>query len=200
MLADGVRVHNDVTIGPSGTLLLVTGSNMSGKSTLLRSVGVNTVLAQAGGPVCASSYRAPILHLYTSINVHDSITAGVSLYMAQLQRLKEVLDAARDATADEPCCYLLDEILSGTNSADRTVAVRAVLHQLIRDNAIGVVTTHDLAVAADERIQTAAQNIHFTETIDPERGTMTFDYRARAGHAKTSNALELMRMMGIEID
>lgn len=200
MLADSVRVHNDVTVGPRGTLLLVTGSNMSGKSTLLRSVGVNTVLAQAGGPVCAVSYRAPILHLYTSINVHDSITAGISLYMAQLQRLKEVLDAAKNATPDEPCCYLLDEILSGTNSADRTVAVRAVLHQLLNSNAIGVVTTHDLAVAADERIQSTAQKIHFTETIDPERGTMTFDYHARTGQAKTSNALELMRMMGIEID
>jgi hypothetical protein len=197
MLADGVRVHNDVTVGPAGTLLLVTGSNMSGKSTLLRAVGVNAVLAQAGAPVCASSYRAPILHLHTSISVRDSLTAGVSLYMAQLNRLKEVLDAAREATPTQPCCYLLDEILSGTNSADRTIAVRAVLHQLLQRNAIGVVTTHDLAVAADERIQAAAVNIHFAETIDPHEGTMTFDYRVRPGPVERSNALELLRMMGI---
>ena len=200
MLGDHERVHNDVAVGPPGTLLLVTGSNMSGKSTLLRSIGANTVLAQAGAPVCARSYRAPILTLYTSINVHDSITAGVSLYMAQLQRIKEVLDAARAATPEQPCCYLLDEILSGTNSADRTVAVRAILHQLLTSSAIGVVTTHDLAVAADHRIQAAATNIHFTEAIDPERGTMTFDYRARPGQVQTSNALELMRIVGIPVD
>jgi DNA mismatch repair ATPase MutS len=200
MLSDAVRVHNDVSIGPAGTLLLVTGSNMSGKSTLLRAVGVNTVLAQAGAPVCASAYRAPILQLHTSINIRDSLTAGVSLYMAQLNRLKEVLDAARSATPTQPCCYLLDEILSGTNSADRTVAVRAVLHQLLQSNAIGVVTTHDLAVAADERLQKAAVNIHFAETIDPAPGTMTFDYRVRPGPVQRSNALELMRLMGIHVD
>jgi hypothetical protein len=197
MLSDTVRVHNDVTVGPAGTLLLVTGSNMSGKSTLLRAVGVNTVLAQAGAPVCASAYRAPVLQLFTSINVRDSLTAGVSLYMAQLTRLKEVLDAAQSATPNQPCCYLLDEILSGTNSADRTIAVRAVLHQLLQSHAIGIVTTHDLAVAADERIQAAAVNIHFAETIDPDEGTMTFDYRVRPGPVERSNALELMRMMGI---
>jgi hypothetical protein len=197
MLSDGVRVHNDVKIGPEGTLLLVTGSNMSGKSTLLRAIGVNTVLAQAGAPVCAATYRAPILQLYTSINVRDSLTAGVSLYMAQLKRLKEVLDGAQSATPTQPCCYLLDEILSGTNSADRTVAVRAVLRQLLRRNAIGVVTTHDLAVAEDERIQEAALNVHFAETIDPDQGTMTFDYRVRPGPVERSNAFELMRMMGI---
>src|SRR5688572_17823992 len=105
MLRDDARVDNDVVLGPPGTMLLVTGSNMSGKSTLLRAIGVNTVLAQAGAPVCARAYRAPTLRLYTSVNVRDSLAAGVSLYLAQLRRIKTVLDAAH-AEAPELCCYL----------------------------------------------------------------------------------------------
>jgi hypothetical protein len=197
MLRGDVRITNDVTVGPRGTLLLITGSNMSGKSTLLRSIGSNTVLAQAGAPVCARQYSTPLVSLYTSINVRDSLASGVSLYMAQLKRLKEILNAAALATVDRPCLYLLDEILSGTNSADRTTAVRAVVLQLLEADAIGALTTHDLALAVDDRISAAAHSIHFTETIDPANATMSFDYRIRPGVATSTNALELMRLMGI---
>lgn len=200
MLRDDVRVTNDTVIGPRGTVLLVTGSNMSGKSTLLRAVGVNTVLAHAGAPVCATSYMTPVLHLYTSINVRDSLAMGASLYMAQLARLKEIVDAARTAPHGHACCYLLDEILSGTNSADRTTAVRAVVHELLQLNAIGALTTHDLALAADERIMRNAVPVHFAETIDSAAATMTFDYRMRPGVVQSSNALALMRLMGFRID
>jgi hypothetical protein len=196
MLPEHVRVHNDVVIGPAGSTLLVTGSNMSGKSTLLRSIGANSVLAQAGAPVCAQRYHAPVLRLYTSVNVRDSLAAGVSLYMAQLHRIKTVLDAA-EASAPELCCYLLDEILSGTNSADRTTAVRAIMHRLMQLPAIGALATHDLALAADEKISATAHTIHFRESI--EDGVMTFDYRIREGPLQSTNALTLLRLMGIDV-
>lgn len=198
MLALDVRVHNDVVIGPPGSTLLVTGSNMSGKSTLLRAIGANTILAQAGAPVCAQRYRAPVLRLYTSVNVRDSLAAGVSLYMAQLHRIKTVLDAA-EADAAELCGYLLDEILSGTNSADRTTAVRAIMHRLLQLPAIGALATHDLALAADERIRAAARTIHFRETIATD-GAMSFDYRIREGPLQSTNALALLELMGIRIE
>ena len=199
MLPNETRVHNDVVLGPPGTMLLVTGSNMSGKSTLLRSIGANTVLAQAAAPVCAMRYRAPTLRLYTSVNVRDSLAAGVSLYLAQLRRIKTVLDAA-EAESTELCCYLLDEILSGTNSTDRTTAVRAIVHRLLELPAIGALATHDLALAADPRIRAAAQTIHFREAIDPASGGMTFDYKIRSGPLQSTNALALLELMGIRID
>ena len=200
MLGDATRVGNDVEVGPKGSVLLITGSNMSGKSTLLRAVGVNTVLAHAGAPVCASQFRTPPVRLYTSINVHDSLAMGASLYMAQLARLKQIVDAARHAPADQPCCYLLDEILSGTNSADRTTAVRAIVHELLQLNALGALTTHDLALASDTTIARHAVPIHFAETIDSATATMTFDYRVRPGIVHSSNALALMKLMGFRLD
>ncbi len=195
MLDNTRRVTNDVVIGPPGTFLFVTGSTLSGNSTLLRSIGVNTVLAQAGASVCAREMVLPPLRLYTSINVRDSLADGVSLYMAQLRRIKLILDAAE--AQEGLICYLLDEILSGTNSTDRTTAVSAIVHQLLDQHTIGALATHDLALADDERIRSAGQAIHFREGFD-EQGEMTFDYRIRPGVVQTSNALALMRMMGIK--
>jgi hypothetical protein len=200
MLSENVRVSNDIEVGPKGTVLLITGSNMSGKSTMLRAVGVNTVLALAGAPVCSTAFRTPPVRLHTSINVHDSLAMGASLYMAQLARLKQIVEAARRAGADQPCCYLLDEILSGTNSADRTTAVRAIVHELLQLNAFGALTTHDLALAADPTIARHAVPIHFAETIDSAAATMTFDYRVRPGIVQSSNALALMKLMGFRLD
>ncbi len=199
MIRPAARVDNDVALGPPGSFLLVTGSNMSGKSTLLRGIGVNTVLALAGAPVCARSFRLPPLRLYTSINVRDSLAGGVSLYMAQLQRIKTIIDAAQQTSA-ELCCYLFDEILSGTNSTDRTTAVRAIVQHLLELPAIGGLATHDLALAQDERIRTAAHSIHFSETIDAASGRMTFDYKIRAGPVQSSNAIQLMHLMGIKLE
>ena len=200
MLADAVRVANDVSVGPPGSLLLITGSNMSGKSTLLRSLGVNTVLAHAGAPVCACRYRTPHLRLFSSVNVQDSLAQGVSLYMAQLKRLQQIVAAAQATPSDQLTLYLLDEILSGTNSADRTAGVRAVVHFLMQTRSIGVLATHDLALADDPQLQRKATFIHFSDEFDPAARTMSFDYRIRPGPVQTSNALELMRLLGLPVE
>ena len=199
MLPDQKRVHNDVIVGPPGTLVLITGSNMSGKSTLLRALGVNAVLAQAGAPVCAREFRMPPLRVYSSVNVHDSLADGVSLYMAQLKRLRQIVEAAGSDGKDR-VLYLLDEILSGTNSEDRTTGVRAVIHHLSRTPSTGMLATHDLALVADEDIKRIANFVHFVDTFDPASHSMTFDYTMRPGPVDRSNALELMRMMGLPVE
>lgn len=198
LIPDNRRVGNDVTIGPPGTLLLVTGSNMSGKSTLLRAIGLNLVLAQAGAAVCASRFRTPEVDLQTSIRVQDSLELGLSYFMAALARLKGVVDAAEHEREGRVLVYLLDEILQGTNSAERGIAVRAVARHLLDAGAIGAMTTHDLALASEEPLATAARLVHFTETVDAD-GSMRFDYRLRPGLATSRNALRLMQMIGISV-
>jgi hypothetical protein len=192
------RVTNDVVVGPPGSLLLVTGSNMSGKSTLLRAVGLNIVLAQAGASVCAARLRMPVINLQTSIRVQDSLELGLSYFMAALARLKSVVDAAEKSGDSRQLLYLLDEILQGTNSAERSVAVRAVARHLLEAGAIGAMTTHDLSLAGEEPLKSSAQLVHFTETVDAN-GVMSFDYRLRPGLATSRNALRLMQMIGIEV-
>lgn len=195
------RVANDVTVGPPGTFLLVTGSNMSGKSTLLRAIGTNVLLARAGSAVCAARLRLPVLEVRTSIRVADSLERGISLFMAELRRLKAVVDAARDAAAaHRPLLYLLDEILHGTNSAERRIAARIVIGELVAAGAIGAVTTHDLGLAADGELRDIARPVHFSEQFDRVDGElrMTFDYRLRPGLATSTNALALLRMVGLD--
>jgi hypothetical protein len=197
LLADGRRVVNDVQVGPRGTILLITGSNMSGKSTLLRAIGLNTVLAQAGAPVCASALEMPPADLQTSIRVQDSLELGLSYFMAALARLKQVVDAAEHRAAPgRLLLYLLDEVLQGTNSIERGIAVRAVVRHLLDAGAIGVMTTHDLGLADEEPLKSAARLAHFTEQVHAD-GTMTFDYRLRPGLATSTNALRLMQLIGI---
>jgi DNA mismatch repair ATPase MutS len=193
------RVTNSVEVGPPGTLLLVTGSNMSGKSTLLRSIGLNAVLAQAGGPVCARSLRMPAADLQSSIRIQDSLELGLSYFMAALARLKGVVDAAERPRADRVLLYLLDEILQGTNSAERGIAVQGVARHLLAANAIGVMTTHDLNLAGEEPLRSSARLVHFTEIVD-DNDAMRFDYRLRAGIATSRNALRLMKMIGIDLE
>jgi hypothetical protein len=192
-------VSNDITVGPPGTFVLVTGSNMSGKSTLLRAIGTNVVLAQAGGPVCAASMRLTPVDIWTSIRIDDSLEAGVSLFMAELRRLKRIVDAARDPARPRPLLYLLDEILHGTNTAERRVAARRVVTYLLDAGAIGAVTTHDLTLADDPTLERAAERVHFTERFVQENGrtTMTFDYRLRPGLATSANALKLLALIGL---
>ncbi len=203
LLPDAARVVNDVQVGPPGTFLLVTGSNMSGKSTLLRSIGVNVVLAQAGAPVCASALSMPPLRLWTSMRVEDSLERGESYFMAELARLKAVVDAARPETAEgrTRLLYLLDEILQGTNTEERQVAARRVISYLVRQGALGAVSTHDLGLADAPELADTAQPIHFTETItENEQGPkMSFDYKARPGIATSRNALRLMEIIGLEV-
>ena len=198
LIHDERRVLNDVEIGPPGTLLLVTGSNMSGKSTLLRAIGLNIVLGQAGAPVCASFLRMPSIELETSIRVQDSLEHGLSYFMAALARLKAIIDRSRHPPEGRTVMFLLDEILQGTNTAERAIAVRGVARQLLKAGAVGAMTTHDLALAGEEPLNTAARFVHFTETVD-EHGAMSFDYRLRPGLATSRNALRLMQLIGIDV-
>ncbi len=202
LLCDQARVCNDVSIGPPGTLLLVTGSNMSGKSTMLRSIGLNVALAGAGAPVCAASFSLPSVELATSIRVADNLSEGVSFYMAELKRLKSVVDQARGMSAvdDRICLFLLDEILQGTNSRERQIAVVQVLGHLMRFQAIGAISTHDLELAGEPELQSVATAVHFRETIRPDADgneQMTFDYKMHQGVSPTTNALRLLEMVGL---
>ena len=200
LLPGTTRVCNDVAIGPKGRFLLVTGSNMSGKSTLMRAIGVNVVLAHAGAPVCAQAMRLPLLALHTSMRVADSLERGLSLFMASLVRLERIVRAAREAPPARPVCYLLDEVLQGTNSAERRVAVRTIVDHLLASWAIGVVTTHDLDLARDPAFAAHADSVHLQETLsgDGDAVAMTFDYRLRPGPASGGNALQLLRLLGLQ--
>lgn len=201
LIPEDRRVANDVSVGPPGTFLMVTGSNMSGKSTLLRAIGANVVLGQAGAPACARHLVFPPVLLATSMRIHDSLASGVSFYMAELKRLKQIVDAAREQSADSErvLLYLLDEILQGTNTAERQIAVRRVLAHLLAEGALGAISTHDLQLAADPALVEAGRAVHFRETIHVESGRqeMTFDYKLREGLATTSNALKLLEMVGL---
>ncbi len=202
LLPDDVRVANDVSVGPPGSFLMVTGSNMSGKTTLLRAIGVNVVLAHAGGPVCARALRMPPVRLHTSMRIEDSLEEGVSLFMAELRRLKTIADAATECAQQGMCVllYLLDEILHGTNSAERQVAVRRVVTHLLEAGAIGAISTHDLELADAQPLLTARQAVHLQETVGEgaDAPTMSFDYKLRPGVATSTNALKLVRLVGLD--
>jgi hypothetical protein len=203
LLSASARVANDVTLGPPGTFLLVTGSNMSGKSTLLRSIGLNVVLAQAGSPVAATSLSLPPLALATSILIEDSLEDGVSFFMAELLRIRKVVDAASRAVGEgRTLLYLLDEILRGTNTRERQVAVRRVLSHLLAEGALGAISTHDLELAEIPELAVASQPVHFRESFAPGaeregKPVMTFDYQLRPGVATTANALKLLDLVGL---
>ena len=201
LLAPESCVGNDVTLGPGGTFLLVTGSNMSGKSTLLRAIGLNITLAQAGAPVCASAMRLPPIGLATSMRIQDSLEQGVSYFMAELRRLKLVVDEMRRvaASGERLPLFLLDEILSGTNSGERRIAARAVIHSLLALGATGAVSTHDLSLVEEPELRAASVPVHFTErfTRGPDGPSMSFDYLLRPGVATSVNALALMEIAGL---
>ena len=200
-LMDDSRVPNDVTVGPPGTVLLVTGSNMSGKSTLLRSVGVNVTLAQMGGVVCAEAMSLTTLRIETSMRIVDSLSDGVSFFMAELKRLKEIVDSAQrqNEAGGHAMLFLLDEILQGTNSRERNIAVSRVVRKLIDENAIGAISTHDLDLATTDELAKACRTVHFAEQFIDQDGQrkMTFDYQMRQGIAETTNALKLLEMVGL---
>lgn len=202
LLSESSRVVNNVQLGPPGRFLLVTGSNMSGKSTLLRSIGANIVLAQAGGPVCAQRFEMPPVKVETSMRIQDSLEDGVSFFMAELKRLKEIVDVAQDLGEKRApqLVYLLDEILLGTNSAERQTAVRRVMEHLLKHQAIGAITTHDLQLAESPALAEACVAVNFRESFDRDaegRSRMTFDYHLREGIATTTNALRLLEMVGL---
>jgi hypothetical protein len=189
-------VRNDVRLGGELRVMVVSGSNMSGKSTLLRTLGVNVALAQAGATVRARRLRISPLAVGASILVTDSLQAGVSRFYAEILRLRQILDAA--AKGPLPVLFLVDEFLHGTNSHDRRIGAEALVNGLVKRGAIGLITTHDLALAgiADELGERAC-NVHFEDRL--EDGQMRFDYAIRPGVVRKSNAIELMRSVGLEI-
>ena len=194
LLSAKARVVNDVLLPAPGSVLLVTGSNMAGKTTLLRTLGVNAVLALAGAPVCARSLSLTLLSVTTSMRVQDSLARGLSFFYAELQRLKGVLDRCQA----QPSLFLLAEVLQGTNTAERQAASRAIVKKLVEIGALGAIATHDVALTALEA-ETAGKvrNVHFTDRI--ENGEMTFDYLLKDGVVSTTNALELLKRVGIDI-
>ncbi|MCO5246445.1 MAG: hypothetical protein M9927_21965 [Anaerolineae bacterium] len=204
LLLSAAAVGNDVEVDSSGTFLFVTGSNMSGKSTLLRAIGVNSVLAQMGGPVSAAEMQLPPVLVASSMRVQDSLDQGVSYFMAELRRLKAIVDRAdqTEARKTRPLLYLLDEILQGTNTSERRVAARQVILHLLRSGAIGAVSTHDLTLADAPDLAVASVPVHLTEsfTDGPDGPAMDFDYTLRPGIATSTNALKLMALVGLPLD
>lgn len=186
--------RNDVRLGRGeADMLIVTGSNMSGKSTLLRTIGVNFVLARMGAPTAATTFRLGPLALGASIAVHDSLQDGVSRFLAELLALKAVLNTG---SKGEPLLFLLDEVLQGTNSDDRRAAVAALLRELGRRSAVGVMTTHDLSLTElAHGLPGRVRNMHFTERVVD--GAMEFDYQLRDGVLARGNALDLMRILDL---
>lgn len=188
-------VCNDVSLNAAQPLMLISGSNMSGKSTLLRAVGTNLVLAFCGARVHAKSMQTYPFQLATAMRVSDSLQEGRSLFFTVVQRLKAVVDLT---TQGRPVLFLLDEILSGTNSHDRRRGAEAVIRSLVESSALGMVTTHDLALTAIvETMDGKGVNKHFEDQVID--GQMTFDYQLRDGVVERSNAIELMRMMGLNV-
>ncbi|MEE8580537.1 MAG: DNA mismatch repair protein MutS [Myxococcota bacterium] len=195
LLPEDRCVRNDVRIGDGCRALVVSGSNMSGKSTLLRSIGTNAVLALAGAPVCARRLSLSPLSIGASIRVNDSLQQGTSRFYAEIKRLYQIVELAREP---RPVLFLLDEVLHGTNSHDRRIGAEAVVRGLLERGAVGLLTTHDLELAkiADQG-QGEVANVHFEDYL--EDGEIRFDYRLRSGVVRKSNALELMRAVGLEV-
>ena len=195
LMSSAKCVPNDVAFSGNLRLFIVSGSNMSGKSTLLRSTGLNCVLAWAGGPVAARSMRLSALQPAASIRVVDSLHDNRSRFFAEISRIRQIVDLTN---GNCPVLFLLDELLSGTNSHDRRIGAAGIVRKLVGSGAIGLITTHDLALADIEHdLGPAATNVHFDDQIVD--GQIAFDYKLRPGIVTHSNALELMRAVGLEI-
>ena len=193
LLPLGKAVQNDVKMGDGLNLIILSGPNMAGKSTFIRCIGVNAVLAQCGAPVRAKRLRLSQLNVAASICILDSLQGGVSHFYAEIQRLKLATDLTLGST---PVLFLLDELLSGTNSHDRFEGTRLVVRTLISRGAIGIVSTHDLALTKiPEELGNTAINFHFEDQFS--NGELFFDYKLKPGIVKSSNALELMRSIGL---
>jgi len=189
-------VANDVRLDEHVRVLVVSGSNMSGKSTMLRTVGINVVLALAGAPVRAARLAVSPLAIGATLRVQDSLQAGRSRFFAEISRLKQIVDLA---SGPLPVLFLLDELLSGTNSHDRRIGAAGIVEGLVAKGAIGMVTTHDLALAdVVSDLGVHARNVHFSDVF--EEGTLNFDYRMRDGVVRTSNALALMQSIGLAVN
>lgn len=188
------RVCNDFTVQDLGDVALITGSNMAGKSTFIKTIGVNLCLAYSGGPVCASAFRCLPLRLHTCIRISDSIADGFSYFYAEVKCLKRLLDALHE-DQDLPVLYLIDEIFRGTNNRERLLGSRAYTQALFGANGLGLIATHDLELAKLAEQSQRLWNYHFRDFI--QDGRLVFDYKIRTGPSPTTNALKIMRLEGL---
>ncbi|OIJ16791.1 hypothetical protein BKP45_20985 [Anaerobacillus alkalidiazotrophicus] len=194
LLVSNACVGNDLNIRSSGNILLITGSNMSGKSTLLRTVGLNLVLAYIGAPVCANDFKCSVMDIYTSMRVSDNLEKKISSFYAELLRIKTIIQAANK---NNSIFFLLDEIFKGTNSKDRHIGAAAVIRKLSKMGAVGLVSTHDLELGELEiEKDIDVENYHFSERY--LNNQIVFDYKLHSGVSKTTNAIYLMKMVGID--
>ncbi len=195
LLAETSAVPNDVALDNEQRMIVVSGSNMSGKSTLLRAVGLNAVLAWAGAPVAAGYLRVSELEVGASIRVNDSLQDHRSRFFAEISRLRQIVDLTKGRKA---VLFLLDELLSGTNSHDRRIGAAGIVRELLRVNTVGLLTTHDLALAnIQQDVNASVINMHFEDRMNGKE--MVFDYKLKPGVVTRSNALELMRAVGLEV-
>ncbi len=191
------KVVNDFTMNEPGQVVIVTGSNMSGKSTFLRTIGINLCLAYAGGPVNAASFHISLFKIFTCIKVSDSVTDGYSYFYAEVKRLKALLQALEQGDK-LPLFFLIDEIFKGTNNRERLIGSRAYIHALVGRNCLGVISTHDLELVRLADILPDIKNYHFKEDVIDSQ--MVFDYILRPGPCPTTNALKIMQMEGLPIE
>ena len=196
LLPDEVRVSNDLTLPHLGEVVMITGSNMSGKSTFLRTLGMNLCLAYAGAPVCATTLQCGLLRVFTCINVNDSVTDGISHFYAEVKRLKALLQAL-SMTSDTPLLFLIDEIFRGTNNRERLIGSQAYIEALSGGHGVGLVSTHDLELVTLAESMPTIHNYHFRETIVD--GRMAFDFELRPGPCPTTNALTIMQLEGLPV-
>jgi DNA mismatch repair ATPase MutS len=189
------RVNNFIKMEERGELMLVTGSNMAGKSTYLRSVGVNVVLAMAGAPVCAAAFRLSPVQLISSMRIADNLEESTSTFYAELKKLKSVIERVNN---DEKVFILLDEILRGTNSLDRHTGSEALIKQLIKHNAAGIIATHDLALA-DIKNEFPGNILNYHFDVQVNNDELYFDYKLKPGVCTSLNASILMKKIGIEL-
>lgn len=196
LLPASTRVANDIRLEGLGSIHLITGSNMSGKSTFLRTVGINVCLAQAGAPVCASRVAWTWSRLACCIRIDDSLDAGLSFFYAEVKRLKTILNLTHIRT-DPPVLFLIDEIFRGTNNRERLIGSRAYIRALSKGHGFGLVSTHDLELTDLEKDIPSVTNLHFQETVSA--GALQFDYHLRPGPCPTTNALRIMQLEGLPV-
>jgi DNA mismatch repair ATPase MutS len=196
LILENERICNDFSLNGTGQIAVVTGSNMSGKSTFERSIGVNMVLALAGAPVCASAFTVTNCRLYTYMRIADNLEERTSSFYAELKRLKQLIDITKDG---QHVFFLLDEVLRGTNSRDRQIGSMALIRQLARQQVSGIIATHDLALGElAQELPHHVRNSHFDVQINGE--DMSFDYKLYQGICTSLNASMLMKKIGIEFD
>jgi DNA mismatch repair ATPase MutS len=197
LLPDRQKKANDFSLNALGEIALITGSNMSGKSTFLKTVGINLCLAFAGGPVDAKHLRTSLFRIYTCIKINDSVTDGFSFFYAEVKRLKVLLNQL-EMSKGLPVLFLIDEIFKGTNNRERLIGSRSYIETLADKNGLGIVTTHDLELTnLADKIQ-EVKNYHFREEVVD--GKMVFDYKMRPGPCPSTNALKIMQMEGLPIE